>query len=400
MSTSGEDRLKREIEAALEGVNLQDIDVDEGRKDAKERRENLVKGTVVGVTPPDVILEIGPRSQGVCPLTEFDEEPAIGSVHDFTVIGQSEGLSVLSMKGALEVRSWLELEVGSHAKCRVTGVNSGGLEVRVGTHRGFIPSSQVGISRVEDLTSLLNQTLLCEVLELDRGRERIVLSRRSVLMLEADSARTEAVGALAPGAQIHGRVTRIESFGAFCEIAPGVEGLLHVSNFSHTRVEDLAEHLKVGEDLQLMVLDITEGGKRIGLGKKQLEPDPWEGVGSRYGEEGVVPGKVTRVVEFGAFVELEPGVEGLVHVSCLEVGRTSNASKAVQAGEEISVRVVEVDESGKRLSLSRLDASGALLGSDEAADVDAVRETLAEGSEAPQGLDLGALLKRAMEDDS
>jgi 4-hydroxy-3-methylbut-2-enyl diphosphate reductase len=158
--------------------------------------------------------------------------------------------------------------------------------------------------------------------------------------------------------------------------------------------------LKVGEDLQLMVLEITEGGKRIGLGKKQLEPDPWHGAAARYSEESVVRGKVTRIMDFGAFVELEPGVEGLVHVSRLEVGRTVNASKAVSVGEELSVRVTEVDEHGHRMSLSRLDSTGALLGSEEAADVDAVREKLAEGEDAPQGLNLGALLKRAMEDES
>jgi len=290
--------------------------------------------------------------------------------------------------------------VGSHVKCRVTGVNTGGLEVRIGAHRGFVPASQVAIGRVEDLSSLLNQTLLCEVIQLDRERGRLVLSRRTVLALEADAARTKAVGALAPGSKIRGRVTRIESFGAFCEITPGVEGLLHVSNFSHARVEDLSDHLKVGEDLELMVLEISEGGKRIALGKKQLEPDPWEGAASRYGEGGVFMGKVTRIMDFGAFVELEPGVEGLVHVSQIEVGRTAYVSKAVAVGEETSVRVIEVDEPGNRISLSRLDASGALLGSDEAADVDAVRETLAEGNTAPQGLDLGALFKRAMEDES
>ena len=400
MSSSGDDRLKQEIESALEGVNLQDIDVEAGRTDAKSKRENLVPGVVVGVTPPDVIVELGPRSQGVCPLDEFEEAPEVGSTHDFTLVGQSEGLSVLSIKGAIEIRSWMELEVGSHVKCRVTGVNTGGLEVRVGAERGFIPASQVAIGRVEDLNTMLDQSLTCEVIEIDRGRKKLVLSRRAVLALEADAARTDAVSALSPGSKLKGRVTRIESFGAFCEIAPGLEGLMHVSNYSYARVEDLSEHIKVGEELDLMILDITEGGKRIGLGKKQLDPDPWAGVSSRYGEGSVIMGKVTRLMDFGAFVELEAGVEGLVHVSQLEAGRTTNVSKAVEVGEEISIRVIEVDEHGQRMSLSRLDASGALLGSDEAADVDAVRETLEGGEDAPQGLDLGALLKRAMEDDS
>jgi len=400
MTDHADDRLQAEIERALDGVNLQDIDPQGSGEDLKKRQANLVKGTVAGISPPDVILELGPRSQGVCPLEEFDEQPAVGSSYDFTLVGMSEGLSVLSLKGALEAKSWLELEVGARAKARVTAVNTGGLEVRVGTHRGFIPASQVGIGRVEDLSSLLNQTLLCEVIELDRNRDKLVLSRRAVLAAEADAARTEAVGALAPGSKLQGRVTRIESFGAFCEISPGIEGLMHISNFSHVRVEDLAEHLKIGEELQLMVLDISEGGKRIGLGKKQLEPDPWDGIAARHSEDSVILGKVTRIMDFGAFVEIEPGVEGLVHVSRLEAGRTTNVSKVVSVGEEISVRVTEVDEMGKRLSLSRLDAAGALLGSDEAADTDAVRKTLEGNDDSPKGLDLGALLKRAMKDES
>jgi len=399
MSDSADDRLQEEIEAALEGINLQEIGLDNG-EDPKGSNDKLVKGTIVGVTAPDVIIELGPRSQGVCPLSEFEDEPQVGSIHDFTLVGHADGLSVLSMKGAIEIRSWMELERGSNVKCRVTGVNTGGLEVRVGSHRGFIPASQVAVGRVEDLSTMLNETIVCEVVEIDRGKSRLVLSRRNVLAKEADAARSEAANSLAPGTKLSGKVTRIESFGAFCEIAPGLEGLLHVSNFSHARVEDLSEHLKVGEDLQVMVLEITEGGKRIGLGKKQLEPDPWHGAAARYSEESVVLGKVTRIMDFGAFVELEPGVEGLVHVSRLEVGRTVNASKVVSVGEELSVRVTEVDEHGHRLSLSRLDSTGALLGSEEAADVDAVREKLAEGGAAPQGLNLGALLKRALDDES
>ncbi|MCH2107509.1 MAG: S1 RNA-binding domain-containing protein [Planctomycetes bacterium] len=399
MSDSSDERLNEEIEAALDGVNLQELDLGGGGQAEKTQHENLVKGTVVGVTPPDVILELGPRSQGVCPLAEFDEEPAVGSVHDFTLAGHADGLSVLSMKGAMEIRSWMELERGSNVKCRVTGVNTGGLEVRVGSHRGFIPASQAAMGRIEDLSTMLNETLVCEVMEIDRSRNKLVLSRRSVLAKEADAARSEAVGALAPGSKIRGKVTRIEGFGAFCEISPGLEGLLHVSNFAHVRVEDLSEHLKVGEELELMILDITEGGKRIGLGRKQLEPDPWDGVSSRFSEESVVLGKVTRLMDFGAFVELEPGVEGLVHVSRLDVGRTTNPAKVVSVGEELSVRVTEVDEHGRRLSLSRLDSTGALLGSDEAADAEAVREQLSSSEEAPRGLNLGALLKRAMDDE-
>lgn len=400
MTDHADEDLQREIERALAGVNLQELDSDQEAAGAKDARSKLVKGTVVGISKPDVILELGPRSQGVCPLSEFDDVPSIGSTHDFTSAGTSDGLSVLSLKGALDIKSWMELDVGALVKARVTAVNTGGLEVKVGTNRGFIPASQVAIGRVEDLSTLLNQTLVCQVLELDRGRGKLVLSRRAVLAVEADAAREEALGAFTSGAKVQAKVTRIEAFGAFCEISAGVEGLMHISNYSHIRVEDLNEHLKVGQELQLMILEITEGGKRIGLGKKQLEPNPWDGVSSRHGEDSLVTGKVTRLMDFGAFVEVEPGVEGLVHVSKLAAGRTTNVSNVVSVGEELTVRITEVDEIGRRLSLSRLDASGALLGSDEATDTDAVRKTLESNEASPKGLDLGALLKRAMTDES
>jgi ribosomal protein S1 len=400
MTDHSEEDLQKEIERALAGVNLQELDMAQGDSAGKDAKSKLVKGTVVGVSKPDVILELGPRSQGVCPLSEFDDVPAVGSVHDFTLTGTSDGLSVLSLKGALDIKSWMELDVGALVKARVTAVNTGGLEVKVGTNRGFIPASQVAIGRVEDLSTLLNETLVCQVLELDRGRGKLVLSRRAVLAIEADAARTEAMGSLTAGAKVQAKVVKIEAFGAFCEITPGVEGLMHISNYSHIRVEDLNEHIKVGQELRLMVLEITEGGKRIALGKKQLEANPWDGITSRHAEDSLVTGKVTRIMDFGAFVEVEPGVEGLVHVSKLATGRIANVSNVVSVGEELTVRITEIDEIGRRLSLSRLDASGALLGSDEATDIDAVKKTLEDNVSAPRGLDIGDLLRRAMTDEN
>lgn len=400
MTEHSEEDLQKEIERALAGVNLQELDMAQGEPEEKATKSKLVKGTIVGISKPDVILELGPRSQGVCPLSEFDDMPVVGDVHDFTLTGTSDGLSVLSLKGALDIKSWLELDVGALVKARVTAVNTGGLEVKVGTNRGFIPASQVAIGRIEDLSTLLNETLVCQVLELDRGRGKLVLSRRAVLAIEADEARKEVMGSFTSGAKVQAKVTKIEAFGAFCEISPGVEGLMHISNYSHIRVEDLNEHIKVGQDLRLMILEITEGGKRIALGKKQLEANPWDGISSRHGEDSLVTGKVTRIMDFGAFVQVEPGVEGLVHVSKLAAGRTTNVSNVVTVGEELTVRITEVDEIGRRLSLSRLDASGALLGSDEATDIDAVKKTLEGNASAPSGLDIGALLRRAMTDDS
>ncbi len=395
MSSKEDPHLSREIESALRGVDLQSMDLESSASGANAHRR-LLRGTVVGVHTKDVFVDLGPRMQGVCASSEFDEPPQVGEVYDFSLRGREDELWLLSRREARELASWRELEVGATVEAVAKAVNTGGLELSIGPLSAFMPASQTGLARIEDLSQFLGKKLVCKVLEVDRVKRRVLLSRRAVLEAEQAEARADAVKHLSPGSRVRGKVTRVEPFGAFVEIGPGLEGLVHVSNLARRRVEKVDEVLSVGQEIEALVLDVKEGGKRIGLGIKQLEPDPWVDFDRRVPAGSVLEGKVVKLMDFGAFVELEPGVEGLVHVSQLAKNRPRRPHDVVQVGEVLSVRVLEVDRHGQRVSLSRLDAHGALLGSEEAADSDAVERALESPPERPTGTNLGALFKKAL----
>jgi len=299
---------------------------------------------------------------------------------------------ILSVKEAKQLAAWDELEVGSLVKGTVFGINKGGLELKLGQSRAFMPASQVALDHVEDLAAYAGQTLVCEVLELDREKRRVVVSRRAVLERERKASRQSATEKLAVNAIVKGRVARLESYGAFVDLG-GVEGLLHVSNLAHRRVEHPEELLKLGQELEVVVISIEEGGKRIGLSRKLLEPDPWDSLTERFRPDQVIQARVRRVMNFGAFLELEPGIEGLLHVSQLG-GRSRDPGQAVKVGEELTVRIQALDALAKRISLTRLAPNGALLGTDEAAAGADVAEVLGEAKAL--STNLGALLGKAL----
>jgi len=356
-------------------------------------------GTIVGITGRDVFVDLGPRVQGVANMSEFDDAPEVGQTFEFTMRGREDDLWILSRRDAMAVAAWNDMQVGSAVKAKVTGQNTGGLELKVGPGSAFMPASHVALGRVEDLSTMIGQDMLCQVIEIDRSKNRVVLSRRAVLEAERAQARAGAVDALAPGALIKGKIMRIEPFGAFVQISPGLEGLLHVSNISRKRVEKIEEVLKVGQDVEAMSLEIKDGGKRIGLGMKQLEPDPWDEATTLFHDDQEIPGTVVRLMEFGAFVEVHPGIEGLLHVSQIQRDRVRRIQDVLSVGQEVTVRVQSIDPVARRISLTRLTDSGAELGSEEAGDAEAVREVLDQTSnQGALGTNLGNLFKRALGD--
>lgn len=402
MTADRDNELDAEIEASLEGVqNLQNLSstAEEAERTARKKQDQETRtGTVVGIDGRDVFVELGPRVQGVANLSEFDEAPKVGDSFEFTMRGREEDLWVLSRRDAQAIAAWNELVVGSAVKARVTGQNTGGLELKIGPGSAFMPASHAALGRVEDLSSMLGQTLLCQVIEIDDAKRRVLVSRRAILEAERDQARAGAAESLSVGGVVKGKVTRIEAFGAFVEIGPGLEGLVHVSNISRKRVEKVDEVLKVGDSIEAMVLKVEEGGRRIGLGMKQLEPDPWDEVPHLFHDEQIAEGKVVRLMEFGAFVELAPGIEGLLHISQIQPERVRRVQDVLKVGDEVSVRIQSIDHAGRRISLSRLADNGAMLGSEEAADAGAVREALNEASsQQPLGTNLGSLFKKALE---
>jgi small subunit ribosomal protein S1 len=402
-----DDPLRREIDQALDGVNLQDIgDPDavaarqkSGQKPGPNRGPDprLKRGTIVGVSGDDVFVEIGPRMQGVVSLREFDEKPAIGAAFDFTLHGREDDLWKLSRRAAQELSAADDIEVGSLVKARVTGQNTGGLELKIGSLAAFLPASMVALRHEDNLAGYLGQTLVCQVLEVDHAKRRVLVSRRAVLEKEREVELKDSLGRLASGQTVKGKVVRIEPFGAFVDIGGGLEGMVHVSQLSRRRVENPNDVVHVGLEVDAKILEIKEGGKRISLSMKELEPDPWSDVTSRFASDMVVTGRVTRLTDFGAFVEVAPGLEGLVHVSQLGKDRVRRASDVVKAGQEISVRILAVEPGRQRMSLSRLDSRGAVLGSDEAVDSSVIDEAMQKNVAKPIGTNLGALFKRALE---
>lgn len=356
----------------------------------------LPAGTITAVEGDVVRVDLGTQGTGELSIQEFDTPPQVGEKYHFTLTSIHEKVWRLSRKEARLQDAWDRLVVGRRIQAKVVGQNSGGLELDTGLISAFMPSSEVAPHRVADLSPLIGQTLECEVLEVVRRRKRVVLSRRAILAKAQREAREKILATLQEGNVVEGTVERLESFGAFVDLGGGVSGLLHVSNISHQRIQNPGSVLSVGQKIQVLILELKNRGKRIGLGMKQLQADPWDSVAHRFGTGNVLQGKVMRISDFGAFVEIEPAVEGLLHKSQLSEDRVDRVEDVLKVGEEVTVRVQSVDVNARRISLSRLSERGHVLGSDD----DLNDEDLSAGSrevETP-GTNLGDLLRKAMEE--
>jgi len=265
-----------------------------------------------------------------------------------------EGRLLLSKKRARFEKAWRKIEAAAESGEPVEGtvieVVKGGLILDLGV-RGFLPASLVDIRRVHNLDEFKGQTLECRVIELNRSRNNVVLSRRAVLEEERKEVREQILGRLQPGMVVEGKISNIVDFGAFVDL-DGIDGLIHISELSWSHVNHPSEVLSVGETVRVKVLDIDRERQRISLGLKQTQEDPWRRVLEEYKPGDVLEGKVTKVVAFGAFVEIVPGVEGLVHISELAEHHVENPSEVVSPGDQVWVRVLEIDENRRRISLS------------------------------------------------
>lgn len=355
------------------------------------------RGEVVGLFGDDVFVELGPRMQGVISRRKFEEAPVIGAVFDFTLRGLEEGLWSLALAEGLEksLVTWEKLEVGSLVQARAVRLAPGGLEMKIGPLHAFLPKSHSGLAREMKLESLVGKNLTCEVIEVDRERTRVTVSRKVVLQKERESEHQRLVDQLKIGELVTGRVTRIEDYGAFVSFGKGLEGLVHVSNLCHERIAHPSAVVQLGQSLELKVLHIKHGGKRIALGLKQVSESPWRDVERTLFVGAVVEGVVTRVLDFGAFVAIRAGVEGLVPVS--EAGaRSDHALSAVlEPGTRVSARVLSFDAARERLTLSLVHQNGQRIAPEEAEN----RATFDEIARERDGLDLkrrlGDVLKRA-----
>ena len=324
----------------------------------------VVHGTVVRVDKDEVLVDIGYKSEGVIPVAELTirrsvnpaDEVALGEEIDALVLTKedAEGRLILSKKRARFELAWKAIEAAAESGEPVTGrvieVVKGGLILDLGV-RGFLPASLVDIRRVQDLDEFLAKELRCKVIELNRSRNNVVLSRRAVLEDERKEMRQAILDRLSPGDVIEGQISNIVDFGAFVDL-DGMDGLIHISELSWSHVNHPSEVLDIGQTVKVKVLDIDRDRQRISLGLKQTQSDPWQQVLDSYREDDVVEGRVAKVVTFGAFVEILPGVEGLVHISELAAHHVENPREVVQQGQAVNVRVLEIDGERRRLSLS------------------------------------------------
>src|SRR3954471_16740164 len=315
----------------------------------------VVHGTVVRVDKDEVLVDIGYKWEGVIPVTELSirrsvnpqDEVTIGDEIDALVMTKedAEGRLILSKKGARFEIAWKAIEQaheqGEPVMGRVIEVVKGGLILDLGV-RGFLPASLVDIRRVQDLDEFTGQELRCKVIELNRSRNNVVLSRRAVLEDERKEQRQQILDRLNPGDVVEGTISNIVDFGAFVDL-DGMDGLIHISELSWSHVNHPSEVLEIGQKVDVKVLDIDRDRQRISLGLKQTQTDPWQQVLESYGEGDIVSGKVTKVVTFGAFVEILPGVEGLVHISELAQHHVENPREVVSQGDTVNVRILEVD---------------------------------------------------------
>jgi small subunit ribosomal protein S1 len=324
----------------------------------------VVHGTVVRVDKDEVLVDIGYKSEGVIPVAELSirrsvnpaDEVSLGDEIDALVMTKedAEGRLILSKKRARFELAWKAIEAsaesGEAVNGRVIEVVKGGLILDLGV-RGFLPASLVDIRRVQDLDEFMGKELRCKVIELNRSRNNVVLSRRAVLEDERKEMRQAILDRLNPGDVVDGQISNIVDFGAFVDL-DGMDGLIHISELSWSHVNHPSEVLEIGQTVEVKVLDIDRDRQRISLGLKQTQSDPWQQVLDHYGEGDVVEGRVTKVVTFGAFVEILPGVEGLVHISELAQHHVENPREVVSQGDPVNVLVLEIDGERRRLSLS------------------------------------------------
>jgi small subunit ribosomal protein S1 len=339
---------------------------------AAPKRGDIRDGVIIDINDHGLVVDIGFKREGFVPaedLTRLDEETRaevqVGANVSLFVLRPEnrDGHPILSIHQARLLRDWIEaeqkMESGELYEGEVAGYNRGGLIVKFGKIRGFVPASQIaGLpkrlredQRRQRMEAMIGQRIGLRIIEVDRQRRRLIFSQRRALRAWQELQRDRVMSELTEGETRHGRVTSITNFGAFVDLG-GADGLIHVSELSWSRVDNPRQVLKVGDELDVYVLDVDQRRKRIALSLKKLQPDPWTIVDDRYQAGQLIEGRVTRVLDFGAFVELDIGVEGLLHASEMIGTPELTPTDIVHAGEKLLVKVIRIDSRRKRLALS------------------------------------------------
>ena len=325
---------------------------------------DIVEGNVVRIDKDEVLVDIGYKSEGLIPVNELSIRKG-AAPQEIVELGQhiealvlqkedADGRLILSAKRAAFEKAWNRIEEAYAEQRTVEGpvieVVKGGLILDIGL-RGFLPASLVDIRRVRNLDSFLGQRLECKVIELNRSRNNVVLSRRAVLEEERRDERHRILTSLQEGDVIKGTISNLVDFGAFVDL-DGIDGLIHISELSWNHVDHPSEVVEVGEEVEVKVLEVDRERERISLGLKQTRKDPWQEIVESVNVGETIHGRVTKLVSFGAFVEVAEGVEGLIHISELADHHVETPDEIVRSGDEVDARIIDVDGKRRRLSLS------------------------------------------------
>src|SRR6516225_6273114 len=333
------------------------------RQTAEDGARQL-EGTVVAVTAESVLIDIGYKIEGILPLTEFQSgsQPKPGDKLVVSIKGRdADGYYLLSRTRISQPKDWSALEAAFAAKSTIVGtvigVNKGGLDVDIGV-RAFMPSSRSGVRDAAEMEKLVGQEIQCRITKLDVGDEDVVVDRRVVLEDEARSAKDRRYAEIQEGDIVRGTVRSLADYGAFVDLG-GIDGLLHVSDLSWSRVGKPEDVLSVGQDVEAKVLKVDTEKQRISLGMKQLQAHPWDSVAEKYKAGDRVRGPITRLADFGAFVEIEPGVDGLIHVSEMSwAKKVRKPSDLVKPGEVVEAMILGISAAERRISLGLKQALG------------------------------------------
>lgn len=335
----------------------------------KVQRGQIVKGTVIAATEEEVLVNIGYMSDGIVAKEELTGDPQVNPKELFQAgdeidvyilnVNDGEGNVALSKKRADAIKAWDELteafQQNSSFEIKVSEIVKGGAVAYIKGVRAFIPASHLSYSYVQDLNEFVGKELLVKIIELDKEKKKIVLSRKEIEKLEVEAKKEAFWSTLQKGELRTGTVSRLAKFGAFVDLG-GVDGLIHLSDLSWQRVTDPAQVVSIGDQVEVHVLDFDKDKGRISLSLKEAKPNPWNVVGGKYQKDQIVEGIVVRLTDFGAFVELEPGIDGLVHVSQISTERVTKPASFLSIGEKVKVKILEVDTNKKRISLSIKEA--------------------------------------------
>jgi len=354
-------------------------------------RGQTIEGTIVAIGPDTSLVNVGGKGEAVIETADLkdhegDLEVGVGDRIQAVVVGTNKGIT-LSRKGIKGSASLRQLEDAYQARLsvegKVEGEVKGGYEVRIAGQRGFCPMSQIDTVRTADPSQHVGKTYAFRIIEFKEGGKNLVVSRRALLEEEQKAGAIELRKSIAVGAVVTGRVASVREFGAFVDLGAGVQGLLHVSEMGWSRVTDPNAVVKVGEEITVRVLRVEADGERIALGLKQLMADPWQAVVAGYQVGQVLTGRITRIADFGAFVELEPGVEALAHFSTFApTGRADAWAKSIAVGLTAPFEILAVDAEKKRIGVAMIQDGAEVR---DGKKVDEVKEYRERQVAAPSG---------------